>query len=259
MGFRACRVFDEGGKTVARLVDMETDELSAGDVVVRVHWSGVNFKDALAVTGRGKILKRFPAERRHRRVGHRRVVAGCALPPGHARSGERHGPRRGARRRLRREAPAPRGLARAAAGRPHAAQRDGAGHGRLHGGARNPPHGAERPASRHGAHRGDRRHGRRRLDRDLDPRRPRLPRGGRVRPARAPRVPRGAGCGRGRDARGARPRREEAARGRALRRGDRQRGRRRSSPASRATSASGARSPASGWPPLPSWRRPSSR
>ena len=60
MGLRACRIFDEGGKTVARLVDMETDELSAGDVVVRVHWSGVNFKDALAVTGRGKILKRFP-------------------------------------------------------------------------------------------------------------------------------------------------------------------------------------------------------
>jgi NADPH2:quinone reductase len=60
MGFRACRVFDEGGRAAARLVEMETDELSAGDVVVRVHWSGVNFKDALAVTGRGKILKRFP-------------------------------------------------------------------------------------------------------------------------------------------------------------------------------------------------------
>jgi acrylyl-CoA reductase (NADPH) len=60
VGFRACRVFDEGGGTVARIVDMETDGLSAGDVVVRVHWSGVNFKDALAVTGRGKILKRFP-------------------------------------------------------------------------------------------------------------------------------------------------------------------------------------------------------
>jgi len=27
---------------------------------VRVHWSGINYKDALAVTGRGKILKRFP-------------------------------------------------------------------------------------------------------------------------------------------------------------------------------------------------------
>src|SRR5512145_1854668 len=39
---------------------METGELSAGSVVVRVLWSGINYKDALAVTGRGKILKRFP-------------------------------------------------------------------------------------------------------------------------------------------------------------------------------------------------------
>ena len=60
MGFRACRVFEEAGRVAPRLVEMATDELSPGDVVVRVHWSGVNFKDALAVTGRGKILKRFP-------------------------------------------------------------------------------------------------------------------------------------------------------------------------------------------------------
>jgi NADPH2:quinone reductase len=39
---------------------MEPDELGAGDVVVRVGWSGINYKDALAVTGRGRILKRFP-------------------------------------------------------------------------------------------------------------------------------------------------------------------------------------------------------
>ena len=39
---------------------MTTDELSPGDVVVRVHWSGINYKDALAVTGCGKILKKFP-------------------------------------------------------------------------------------------------------------------------------------------------------------------------------------------------------
>lgn len=45
---------------VPRLVTMEPGELSPGDVVVRVRWSGINFKDALAVTGRGKILKRFP-------------------------------------------------------------------------------------------------------------------------------------------------------------------------------------------------------
>ncbi len=57
---RACRVFEQDGRVVPRLVSMETDELSPGDVVVRVHWSGINFKDALAVTGRGRILKRFP-------------------------------------------------------------------------------------------------------------------------------------------------------------------------------------------------------
>jgi NADPH2:quinone reductase len=60
LSFRACRVFEEAGRAAPRLVEMETDELSPGDVVVRVHWSGVNYKDALGVTGRGRILKRFP-------------------------------------------------------------------------------------------------------------------------------------------------------------------------------------------------------
>jgi acrylyl-CoA reductase (NADPH) len=53
-------VFEEEGRVVPRLVTMEPGELSPGDVVVRVRWSGINFKDALAVTGRGKVLKRFP-------------------------------------------------------------------------------------------------------------------------------------------------------------------------------------------------------
>ncbi len=60
MAFRACRVFEQAGRVAPRLVEMRTDELSAGDVVLRVHWSGVNFKDALALSGRGKILRRFP-------------------------------------------------------------------------------------------------------------------------------------------------------------------------------------------------------
>jgi NADPH2:quinone reductase len=60
VSFRACRVFEEEGRVVPRLVTMEPGELSPGDVVVRVLWSGINFKDALAVTGRGKILKHFP-------------------------------------------------------------------------------------------------------------------------------------------------------------------------------------------------------
>jgi acrylyl-CoA reductase (NADPH) len=60
VGFRACRVFEEAGRVAPRLVEMATDELSPGAVLLRVHWSGVNYKDALAITGRGKILKRFP-------------------------------------------------------------------------------------------------------------------------------------------------------------------------------------------------------
>jgi acrylyl-CoA reductase (NADPH) len=36
------------------------DELAAGEVVIRVHWSGINYKDALAGTGRGRIVRRFP-------------------------------------------------------------------------------------------------------------------------------------------------------------------------------------------------------
>jgi acrylyl-CoA reductase (NADPH) len=58
--FRACRVFEVKGRVAPRIVEMSPDELLPGDVVVRVSWSGVNYKDALAVTGRGRILKRFP-------------------------------------------------------------------------------------------------------------------------------------------------------------------------------------------------------
>jgi acrylyl-CoA reductase (NADPH) len=60
MTFRACRVFRGAGGVSPRLVEMRTDELTPGDVVVRVLWSGINYTDALAITGRGKILKRFP-------------------------------------------------------------------------------------------------------------------------------------------------------------------------------------------------------
>jgi acrylyl-CoA reductase (NADPH) len=60
MRLRAVRVFEEGGLARPRLVEMERDSLSPGTVVVRVGWSGVNYKDALALTGRGRILKRFP-------------------------------------------------------------------------------------------------------------------------------------------------------------------------------------------------------
>ncbi len=58
--FRAYRINDEGGKIVAGFQDLSLDELTEGNVVVRVSHSTINFKDALAATGSGKILRRYP-------------------------------------------------------------------------------------------------------------------------------------------------------------------------------------------------------
>jgi len=58
MTFRAFRIADE--KAPGRLVDATIDELSAGDVVIDVAYSSVNYKDALAGTATGKILRKFP-------------------------------------------------------------------------------------------------------------------------------------------------------------------------------------------------------
>lgn len=58
--FRAYRIFNEDGKTASRFVEMTLDELDAGEVVIRTAYSCVNFKDALAATGAGKVIRRFP-------------------------------------------------------------------------------------------------------------------------------------------------------------------------------------------------------
>jgi NADPH2:quinone reductase len=58
--FSAFRVFDEGGTIGGRVVEVSLDELSAGDVVIKAAYSSVNYKDALAATGTGKIMRRFP-------------------------------------------------------------------------------------------------------------------------------------------------------------------------------------------------------
>jgi NADPH2:quinone reductase len=41
-------------------VDVSLSELSAGEVVIKAAYSSVNYKDALAATGKGKIIRRFP-------------------------------------------------------------------------------------------------------------------------------------------------------------------------------------------------------
>jgi acrylyl-CoA reductase (NADPH) len=58
--FRAFRITNTDGKIGAAIVDTTLDELTPGEVVINAEYSSVNYKDALAATGAGKILKRFP-------------------------------------------------------------------------------------------------------------------------------------------------------------------------------------------------------
>lgn len=60
MKFRAYRIFNEDNKVTSRFVDLSLDELDPGEVVIRAAYSSVNYKDALAATGAGKIIRRFP-------------------------------------------------------------------------------------------------------------------------------------------------------------------------------------------------------
>ena len=68
--FKAYRIFNEDGKVQARLVDLTLDELDPGEVVIKTACSSVNFKDALAATGAGKIIRRFPCVGGSRRLRH---------------------------------------------------------------------------------------------------------------------------------------------------------------------------------------------
>ncbi|MEO6078911.1 MAG: acryloyl-CoA reductase [Steroidobacteraceae bacterium] len=54
--FNAFRIHENG----AAMESLTFEQLSPGEVTVRVHWSGINYKDALAGTGKGRILRRFP-------------------------------------------------------------------------------------------------------------------------------------------------------------------------------------------------------
>ncbi len=60
MPFLACRTFLDDKTITSRISSLDLGDLSPGDVVIRAEWSGINYKDGLAVTGRGRILKRFP-------------------------------------------------------------------------------------------------------------------------------------------------------------------------------------------------------
>jgi putative YhdH/YhfP family quinone oxidoreductase len=58
--FRAFRIVNDDGRIHGSVVDAVLDELSAGKVVIDASYSSVNYKDALAATGAGRIIRRFP-------------------------------------------------------------------------------------------------------------------------------------------------------------------------------------------------------
>lgn len=58
--FRAFRIRNDDEGYRSGLEAVALDDLSEGAVTIRVSWSGINFKDALAATGAGKILRRYP-------------------------------------------------------------------------------------------------------------------------------------------------------------------------------------------------------
>ncbi len=56
--FSAYRIFEESN--AGRFIELTLDDLDPGEVVIKSHYSSVNYKDALAGTGQGKVIRRFP-------------------------------------------------------------------------------------------------------------------------------------------------------------------------------------------------------
>src|ERR1700682_5830673 len=60
MAFKGLVLEQHDGTTTASVREISIGELPAGDVLVKVAYSSLNYKDGLAVTGRGKVIRQFP-------------------------------------------------------------------------------------------------------------------------------------------------------------------------------------------------------
>lgn len=58
--FKAFRIHNDAEGYRSGIENINIEKLSEGDVVIRGEWSGINYKDALAATGKSKILKSYP-------------------------------------------------------------------------------------------------------------------------------------------------------------------------------------------------------
>lgn len=58
--FKAFRIHNDEQGYRSGVESITQSDLGEGEVLIRVGWSGINYKDALAATGKGKILRRYP-------------------------------------------------------------------------------------------------------------------------------------------------------------------------------------------------------
>ena len=58
--FKAYLIDQKDGKTVAGFAQLNEEQLDQGEVTIKVAYSSVNYKDALAATGAGRIIRRHP-------------------------------------------------------------------------------------------------------------------------------------------------------------------------------------------------------
>src|SRR5918993_948554 len=61
MPFKALRVTETpAGKFERKIIEREIDDLPPGEVLIKVHYTSLNYKDALSATGNKGITKKFP-------------------------------------------------------------------------------------------------------------------------------------------------------------------------------------------------------
>src|SRR4051794_1500000 len=58
--FKTFPIYEIDKKNVAPMEEATLDQLDPGEVVIKVQYSSINYKDALAATGAGKVIRRYP-------------------------------------------------------------------------------------------------------------------------------------------------------------------------------------------------------
>ncbi len=58
--FKALRTFEESGNFYRRIVEMDINDLPDGDVLIKVKYSALNYKDALSARGHKGITRQYP-------------------------------------------------------------------------------------------------------------------------------------------------------------------------------------------------------